>query len=165
MILLSNHLLQTKAITIDKDVVIRINIAWVRDEKQLKEYLDIPYTVFLDYPIGRKKPPVPSLTIDGVIKIMNGYDNVKFFAISNSETYEGMKEVRDKLPKNISLVPKIETKNGILNIERVIDRSEASYIMLDREDLFSSLSSNNEAYIRLVKELKYRCKEMNIKIF
>ena len=50
MILISNHLLTLKEF---EDVVIRINMAHVKDMKQLKQFLDRDYDIFLDYPKGR----------------------------------------------------------------------------------------------------------------
>ena len=64
MILISNHLLRTEEIEIDPNAVIRINVAWVKDEDQLMDYLNIPYTIFLDYPENRKKPPLPPFSLE-----------------------------------------------------------------------------------------------------
>ena len=57
MILISNHLTQLDQFKELKDVVIRINMAHVKDSKQLKEFVNVPYDIFLDYPKGRSKPP------------------------------------------------------------------------------------------------------------
>ena len=49
MILLSNHLLTLPEFQKVEDVVIRINMAHVRDMKELKKFVDRDYDVFLDY--------------------------------------------------------------------------------------------------------------------
>ena len=67
MLLISNHLTQLKQFKNLKDVVIRINMAHVKDAKELKKFVDVPYDIFLDYPKGRTKPPVPSLSLTEAI--------------------------------------------------------------------------------------------------
>ena len=67
MILLSNHLLTLPEFQKVEDVVIRINMAHVKDMKELKKFVDRDYDVFLDYPKGRSKPPVPSLSLTDAI--------------------------------------------------------------------------------------------------
>ena len=67
MILLSNHLLTLPEFRNVKDVVIRINMAHVKDLKELKKFVNREYEVFLDYPKGRTKPPVPSLSLTTAI--------------------------------------------------------------------------------------------------
>ena len=64
MILLSNHLLTLPEFRNVENVVIRINMAYIRDMKEFHKFLQIDYDIFLDYPKGRTKPPVPILDIN-----------------------------------------------------------------------------------------------------
>ena len=82
MILISNHLTQLAQFKNLKDVVIRINMAHVKDSKQLEEFVNVPYDIFLDYPKGRSKPPLPSSNLIEAIEFTRKYDNIKYFATS-----------------------------------------------------------------------------------
>ena len=165
MILISNHLLQTKEISIDSDSVIRINIAWVKDEEELRKYLSVPYDIFLDYPENRKKPPVPTLKLDEVIEIMKEYPNVKFFAISNAEDCKRIRQLRRQLPESVWLVPKIETEVGINFIEDITREALTQYVMLDKEDLYVNVGQNDYKYETLINYLREKCKQINVDIF
>ena len=83
MILLSNHLLTLPEFRNVDNVIVRINMAWVKDIKELHKFLDIDYDVFLDYPKGRTKPPVPTLSLTDAIETIKKCPNVKYFALSN----------------------------------------------------------------------------------
>ena len=165
MILISNHLLRTHEITIDDDSVIRINIAWVKDEEQLREYLDIPYDVFLDYPENRKKPPTPNIKLERVIEIMKDYPNVKFFAISNAEDCERIKSLRRQLDDHIWLVPKIETEVGVKSVYNIVGAALTKYIMLDKEDLYIDVHQNDYKYKKLMGLIRDECKQLDVHIF
>ena len=39
--------------------------------QQLKQFLDRDYDIFLDYPKGRSKPPVPSLSFTDSLKVLS----------------------------------------------------------------------------------------------
>ena len=67
MILLSNHLLTLDEFKNVDNVVVRINMAHVKDKKELKQFLNRDYDVFLDYPKGRTNPPVPTLSFTEAI--------------------------------------------------------------------------------------------------
>ena len=85
MILLSNHLLTLPEFKNVKNVVVRINMAHVKDENELKRFVNTDYDIFLDYPKGRTKPPVPTLSFTEAIGAMKKYSNIKYFATSNIE--------------------------------------------------------------------------------
>ena len=76
MILISNHLLTLPEFQNVENVVIRINMAHVKDMKELHKFLKVDYDIFLDYPKGRTKPPVPTLTINDSLQMMKKYKNV-----------------------------------------------------------------------------------------
>jgi len=79
MILLSNHLLTLDEFKEVKNVVVRINMAHVKDLKELKYFLSRGHDVFLDYPKGRTKPPIPSLSFTEAIDATKKYENIKVF--------------------------------------------------------------------------------------
>ena len=85
MLLISNHLTQLDQFKKLKNVVIRINMAHVKDSKQLEEFVNVPYDIFLDYPKGRSKPPLPSSNLNEAIAFTRKYSNIKYFATSNIE--------------------------------------------------------------------------------
>ena len=78
MILISNHLLTLPQFENVDDVVIRINMAHVKDLKELKRFVSRSDEVFLDYPKGRTKPPVPTLSLTDAINFTHKYDNIKY---------------------------------------------------------------------------------------
>ena len=53
MILLSNHLLTLDEFKKVKDVVVRINMAHVKDADELEKFVSVSNDIFLDYPKGR----------------------------------------------------------------------------------------------------------------
>ena len=98
MILLSNHLLTLQEFEKVEGVVIRINMAHVKDISELKKFLKIDYDIFLDYPKGRTKPPIPTLNINDALKVMNQYKNIKYFALSNIEDVSEVNMICDIIP-------------------------------------------------------------------
>ena len=162
MILLSNHLTQLPQFKNLEDVVIRINMAHVRDMDELERFVNVPYDVFLDYPKGRTKPPVPSLHIPDALKIMNKYRNVKYFAVSNIETDSETKAIISTLPKHASFIPKIETWKGIINLDTILKNNPINHIMLDSEDLYTSVSNDQEMFLYLKDRARRTCKRNNV---
>ena len=77
MILLSNHLLTLDEFKKVKDVVVRINMAHVKDANELDKFVSVNRDIFLDYPKGRTKPPVPSLSLTEAIDKVKKYTTIK----------------------------------------------------------------------------------------
>ena len=102
-------------INIPKDTVFRINMAWCNSISELKEKLEKNRNsnFFIDLPIGRIKPPNNRYTLDEMIPILNKNENVKFFAVSNVESSDDLKEFLEKIPNKINIVPKIESPNAV----------------------------------------------------
>lgn len=165
MILLSNHLLTLPEFQNVKDVVIRINMAWVKDIQELHKFLNIDYDIFLDYPKGRTKPPIPTLSLSDAIQIIKDYSNVKYFALSNIEDVSEVSLICDILPEHIEFVPKIETLNGVLNLEKIFQTKLINNIMLDTEDLYTDIRNDVELYIQLKERVKKLCDKYEIKFF
>jgi len=134
-------------IPIPDDAILRINLAWINtlDELKslLKKYEDSE--IFLDLPIGRTKPPNNKYSLDDLIRIIVSNKNINYFAISNVNSADDLKRFVDKVPEHISLVPKIESPEGVLNIKKITDMlGDEKIIMLDHDDLYSNLIKKNE---------------------
>jgi len=150
MILISNHLLKTlPLVRFPKDTIIRINIAWVKDTEELRRFLAIDYDIMVDFPEGRTKPPKPNITYFQTLDIVNTFENVKYFAVSNIESGNTAGLYRKSMGR-ISFVPKIETVKGADNITDIIEQSRPEYVMIDTEDLFLDVKGNVTEY-----QLKY----------
>ena len=70
------------------------------------------------------------------------------------------------MPARIRLVPKIESKQGIDNLEEILEAltKGEDYIMLDKEDLYTDLKSHKELFEQYVQLAKEKCKKNNIKV-
>ena len=130
-------------IPINDDAIFRINLAWVDSIDELKQILETHQNrkIFLDLPINRTKPPNNRYTLDEIIKIIELYDNIAYFAISNVEGESNLSEYIEKLPKSITLIPKIESYRGVDNIEEIAKCLDYKprVMMLDHDDLYSNL--------------------------
>ena len=121
MILLSNHLLTLDEFKNVENVVVRINMAHVKDANELKKFVSVDNDIFLDYPKGRTKPPIPSLSFTEAIDMVTKYKNIKYFATSNIEEVSEVNLICEMLPDGVSFVPKIETLRGVLNLNNLFD--------------------------------------------
>jgi hypothetical protein len=164
MILLSNHLLTLDEFKNVNNVVVRINMAHVKDENELKRFVNTDYDIFLDYPKGRTKPPIPSLSFTEAIDVMNKHSNIKYFATSNIEEVSEVNLICEMLPNGVSFVPKIETLKGVLNLSKLFDTGKIKYIMLDSEDLYTDVRNDVELFINLKERVKITCKKYNVKL-
>ena len=153
------------------DVVLRINLAWCNSleelENNLKKHSD--QKIFVDLPIGRIKPPNNKYSLKDLKPILNNYKNIRYFAISNVEDETDLDEFLDIVPETITIIPKIESPKGIINIKKIIEKLDydEKYIMLDHDDLFSSIKRNNEEqsmFQTYVKQLITSCKEADVGI-
>jgi hypothetical protein len=128
---------------IPKDATIRVNLAWFKTIEEAKEVIDIcEQPIYLDFPSGRTKPPVPEITLEEAIELSKN-TNVMYFAISNAEDVDKLSEIRSLI--NCELVPKIETQEGVNKIQDMIDIGIKT-IMLDKEDLYTNCKCDPEIY-------------------
>ena len=164
MLLISNHLTQLDQFKKLKNVVIRINMAHVKDSKQLEEFVNVPYDIFLDYPKGRSKPPLPSSNLDEAIAFTKKYNNIKYFATSNIEDIAEVNLISEMLPEGVSFVPKIETLKGVINLNKLFDTGKIKHIMLDAEDLYTNIQNDVELFINLKERVRRVCKEYNVEL-
>ncbi len=164
MILISNHLTQLSQFKKLKDIVIRINMAHVKDSNQLEEFVNVPYDIFLDYPKGRTKPPLPSSNFNEAIAFTKKYNNIKYFATSNIEEIAEVNLIHEMLPKGVSFVPKIETLKGVLNLDKLFDTGKINHIMLDAEDLYTNIQNDVELFINLKERVRKVCKKYKVEL-
>jgi len=132
-----------------KDAIFRFNLAWIDSIDALENLLQkhSKHKIFLDLPVKRIKPPGNNFTLEDLIPIIQKNHNIKYFAISNVESADDIQSYVKSLPKDVVIVPKIENQKGILNLQEIIKsiQSNEKIVMLDHDDLFSSLVRNNES--------------------
>jgi pyruvate kinase len=152
---------------VDPKAILRVNMAWENSKEKVLNVLDT-YTnrdIFLDFPYKRTKFPLPIFNLDEAIDIANTYVNkVKYFAVSNCESYDFVLEIRNRLSDHIVLVPKIETKMGIENFIGICTAARTDIIMLDREDLTKSLHDNSNEVKDLVDVLYEKAAKIKVTI-
>ena len=155
-------------IPIPEKSTLRINLAWINSIEDLENILikHVESEIFLDLPIGRTKPPNNKYSFEDLIIILTNNKNIKFLAISNVNSSKNIQQFVDKIPKHVSLVPKIESPEGVKNIKEITDvLSNKKIIMLDHDDLYSNLIKQNEKpekFKEYVNDLAEFCKENNI---
>ena len=168
MFIVSQNITNYK-IPVPENAVFRINLAWVNSIDELIKILEIHKTrkIFLDLPINRTKPPNNKYSLNEIIEIIKIHTNVEYFAISNVESKNDLSEYIDKLPKSITLVPKIESYTGIENIEEIAKSLDYKprVMMLDHDDLYSNLLKSKqspEKFAIYINQLTEFCKSNDI---
>ena len=156
-------------IILPNDTIFRINLAWCNNINELEEKLSSnkKSDFFIDLPVGRIKPPNNRYTLDDMIPIIKAHSNVKFFAVSNVESKNDLIEFLEKLPDSVNIIPKIESPNAVQNIDEICNalETEKKMIMLDLDDLFSSIIRNKEnkdSFQDYIKKLVDYCQENNV---
>lgn len=154
---------------IPDDSIYRINLAWVNNLKDLSTTLEKHKThqIFIDLPVDRTKPPNNYYSIEDLIPILKSYNNIKYFAISNVNSKSNIEKYVQLLPNEIKIVPKIESQEGIDNIKEITDYLpyKKKIIMLDHDDLYSSLTRKGESpstFKDYFNKLVKYCNENNI---
>lgn len=136
-------------IPIPNDCIFRINLAWINSLEELESLLKkySSHDIFLDLPINRTKPPNNKYSMEELVPIIESHNNIKYFAISNVDSAAYLAPFIKMLPKSLNIVPKIENAQGISNISEIVNSLQSSQkvIMLDHDDLFSSLIKQNES--------------------
>ena len=171
MLLISQNIKNHYNLEFPDDVILRINLAWCNSLEELKEKLSNVKNgkFFLDLPQGRIKPPNNKYSLEEMIPILESNKQIRYFAISNVENKNDLQPFLDKLPDHINIVPKIESPNAILNIKEICDalKTEKKIVMLDHDDLFSSIIHNNEdknSFQKYIKKLIDFCEKENISL-
>lgn len=168
LIVISQNMLRYHVGLLNEDaggtvVALRVNLAWHKDISSagelLRKYKDCK--IFLDVPLGRKKPPNFEHDLDSIRTLVTLYGNIEYVAISNIENaskvnyYQGLFKAK--------IVPKIESFIGVKNARDIIKalNYEDKVVMLDHQDLYAELVRMNRAdsYLELVDDLAKICKE------
>ena len=167
MLIVSQNISQY-SVSFPNDVIYRINLAWINNVQELESLLKKhdKQKIFLDLPINRIKPPNNKYSLDDIVPILNSYENIKYFAISNVNNANDLESYNELIPKNITIVPKIESPDGISNVSEIVQAipGQEKILMLDHDDLFSALTKLNESpdkFKDYINELVEFCKENN----
>jgi len=170
MLLISQNI-ESYNIKLPENTVFRINMAWCNNLKELENKLNKNKEMkfFIDLPIGRIKPPNNKYTLDEIIPIIKSNSNIQYFAVSNVESRNDLEPFLKKLPDRIIIVPKIESPTAIENIDEICNelKYEKRIIMLDHDDLFSSIIHSNEdeeKFQQYIKKLVDYCENNNISL-
>jgi len=170
MLIISQNL-ENYDLMLPKEAVFRINLAWCNSLEELEGKLakNKKSEFFIDLPVGRVKPPNNRYSLDDLIPIIESNKQIKYFAISNVENKNDLQPFLDKLPDSINIVPKIESPNAVLNIKEICDalKTEKKVVMLDHDDLFSSIIRKNEdknSFQEYVRKLIDFCEKENISL-
>ena len=169
MIITSQNLTNYE-IDLPEETIFRINMAWCDSINEFKNILNKHknYDFFIDLPIKRIKPPNNKYTIEDLIPIIKSENNIKYFAISNVESSDDLKKYVEILPDSITIVPKIESPQAVNNIENIISiLPNEKIVMLDHDDLFSSLLKQNKPasdFKNYIKNLVIFCEKNNVKL-
>ena len=167
--LIASQNLTNYGIPVPENTIFRINLAWTNtlDELQnlLKKYHE--HDIFVDLPIHRTKPPNNKYSLEDLIPILKSHPNVKYLAISTVESANDLKKYLELLPSSITLIPKIESPTGVNNIEEIMNSipSDKKIVMLDHDDLYSSMLKKNEPpsnFVNYVNKLVEYCSKNNI---
>ena len=169
MLLISQNVKNHYNFKLPDDVVLRINLAWCNSLDELKKIISNTndFKLFLDLPQGRIKPPNNKYSLDEIVPILESNPQIEYFAVSNIEGKKDLDPFLEKIPKNIIIVPKIESPNAVDNIKEIFEslRDNKKMMMLDHDDLFSSIIKQNidknqfEIYIQRLAEF---CSKNNV---
>jgi len=153
---------------IPEDAVFRVNLAWINDLKELEVILEKHKThkIFLDLPTNRTKPPNNKYDITELSPIINSHQNIKYFAISNINSLDDLEMYFNIIPKHVTIVPKIESVEGVLNIKQITDAlGDDKIIMFDHDDLYSSIIKSKQPtskFLECFNKLAKHCNENNV---
>ena len=154
-----------------KDAVFRINLAWCNSLKELESKLanNKESEFFIDLPVERIKPPNNRYSLEDMIPIIEANPRIRYLAVSNVENKNDLQPFLDKLPGYVNIVPKIESAKAVINIKDICDslKTEKKIIMLDHDDLFSSIIRNHEDknnFQKYIKKLIDFCRENDISL-
>lgn len=168
MLIISQNL-SNYDIEIPSNAIYRINLAWTNSLNELEELLKkhSDHEIFIDLPINRTKPPNNKYDLDEITPIFHNYQNIKFLAISNIESKNDLEFYIKSLPNSINIVPKIESPDGVRNIGEIVSviQSPKKIIMLDHDDLYSSMIKKNEPqtnFVKYIDELIKFCQSNNV---
>ena len=157
-------------IPIPKNAIYRINLAWINDLNELNLIVkkNHSHDIFLDLPKGRIKPPNNKYSIEDILPIIKSNSNIKYLAISNVEDANDVLKFTNIVPDHTSIVPKIESRNGIKKIQEIVaELNEEKVVMLDHNDLYSEIlrsGGNPKEFTDYIQKLVEFCSENDVKL-
>ena len=157
-------------IDIPQDAIFRINLAWINNLEELQTILEKHRTrkIFLDLPANRTKPPNNKYSIDELIPIIKSNQNITYLAVSNIDSIDDLNMYFNIIPENVTLVPKIESVEGISNIKQITDAlGTKKIIMFDHDDLHSSIIRAKQPiskFLECFNMLVKYCKNNNVNL-
>ena len=167
MLIVSQNLTNYE-IDLPQDAIFRVNLAWVNSLKELEVILEKhrSHKIFLDLPTNRTKPPNNKYDIDELIPIIKSNQNIKYFAVSNINSIDDLEMYFNTIPKHVTLIPKIESVEGVSNIKQITDALGANkIIMFDHDDLYSSIIKSKQPiskFLECFNKLVEHCKNHNV---
>ena len=167
MLIISQNLTNYE-MDIPQDAVFRVNLAWINNLKELKVILEKHRSrkIFLDLPANRTKPPNNQYSIDELAPIIKSNQNIKYFAVSNINSIDDLEMYFNIIPKHVTLIPKIESVEGVSNIKQITDALGTNrIIMLDHDDLHSSIIKSKQPiskFLECFNTLVEYCKNNNV---
>ena len=153
---------------IPENAIFRVNLAWVNSLKELEVILGKhrSHQIFLDLPASRTKPPNNKYDVDDLIPIIKSNQNIKYFAISNINSLDDLEMYISLVPKHVTLIPKIESVEGVSNIKQITDAlGDTKIIMFDHDDLYSSIIKSKQPiskFLECFNRLAEHCNEQNV---
>ena len=158
-------------IQIPEGAIFRVNLAWCDSIDQLNDILKkhSGTPIFLDLPIKRIKPPNNRYAIEDLVSVINSNEHIRYLAISNVESDSDLKKYIDLFPKNLIIIPKIESGKAIANLQNIASalNGPEKIFMLDHDDLFSDILKKSEPEYKFkeyMKTLIEFCDKNNIKL-
>ena len=167
MLIVSQNLANYE-IDIPQDAIFRVNLAWINNLQELEVILGKHKSrkIFLDLPTNRTKPPNNKYNIDELVPILKSNQNIKYFAVSNINSRDDLEVYFNIIPKNIILVPKIESVEGVSNIKQITDAlGTTKIIMFDHDDLYSSILESKQPiskFLECFNSLAEHCNNHNV---
>ena len=167
MLIFSQNL-ENYGFPIPQNAVFRINLAWINTLKELKVILEKhrSHKIFLDLPANRTKPPNNKYDIDELIPIIKSNPNIKYFAVSNINSIDDLEMYFNTIPKHVTIIPKIESVEGVSNIKQITDAlGTTKIIMFDHDDLYSSIIESNQPtskFLECFNDLAEYCDNHNV---
>lgn len=153
------------------NTILRINLAWINNLEEFENILKKhqQHSFFVDLPIKRVKPPNNKYEIEDLIPILEKFNEIRYFAISNVESSKDLEKYLKLLPDHTTIVPKIESPEGITNIDDILKNLpyKEKIIMLDHDDLYSNLAKKNEPtsnFKEWIEKLVEFCEKNNVKL-
>lgn len=153
------------SLVIPPHAVLRVNVAWIKSKEQLDSVLEnAENDVFLDFPEGRKKPPLPVLKLPDLLAAMRRHRRVRYFGATDVRDARTVKRLLGLIPPSVQLIPKIESRAGVDALEEIAEALPyaTKYIMLDKEDLYTDMSNDNASFLDYLQRVREQCSRCGV---